>query len=293
MLMNETKLIRHRDEVVKAEFVALKEASLAIAGSIAADEGKYAAKFLLDSYYDITAPTPTAAVVKEIVYDMSLLSTDTDDEIRTNLNVLTDFVMPFARTRTDLHVARAKLGTNGSVDRCSMAEPYFARTLGQVNRGAKVPGEFDEVTVFHDSTGRPLAIKKAHDAHSALTLVGMNIGGLTVPSGTICRFGSKDKSDQVLTGQQQVNTKKVYYAARTLLVDENVEVMPARFSPWAYDDPFDRAAFGLVGNYVDRERVKIATGNTIADFQAAADKILKICGVPRLPANTMAISSAS
>lgn len=173
-----------------------------------------------------------------------------------------------------------------TVRSCSAAEYYFCETVEQVRANVKeddsVNTEQKSITVFHDSTGKPLAIRKAHEEVTALSLVPIAIGDVTLPAGTIINV--ERPADMDATGKRvfavPYGEHRVY---RSFKVDA-IGVTPARISPWAYEQPDDRAIFACHQDIYDQAEILPARANLISsyslgDFTQAACDVLSMCGV--------------
>jgi hypothetical protein len=168
-----------------------------------------------------------------------------------------------------------------SVGACSDAEGYYHDCLSQINTGRYRWQQ--KVSVYHDRQGRPLALRKGSASSSAITLVPLSLSGIAVPPGTIGAIGPD--MHNLPTGTAQQRQHSAIYG--TYMIDEGgLGMHPERLSPWAYDDPLDRAVFALdytgedekLASYI-REHGRIVEGRTLDDFQEAAHKVMAMCGV--------------
>lgn len=204
------------------------------------------------------------------------------------LKFISRVVLPMGElTQPSAALVLAQLKEERGVD-CVKAEGYFRDVLTQIHTGRNAGQEF--VNVIHDQKGRPLILQKAVEGRTGLTLVpmtftkpveqdGIDVLSMQVPAGTIVDVST---GGSVWDVRRSGNDTFDY---ETTLIDTPT-IRPARLSPWAYDDPLDRLAFALkiehqTGEPIgyDRERAAMLEHRSLADFQAAAVRVMDLCGV--------------
>lgn len=172
---------------------------------------------------------------------------------------------------------RARLG-GSKVPACNAAEVHWKQTLGQINE-TQDPNQ-PRVSVYHDSTGLPLAIRKQREVPSALTLQPLEMNDVTLPSGTIVGIGLD--ANHYPTGSYRTATTR--YDCYQVSVPP---CRPSRLSAWAYDGP-ERALFACA-MHMDRwvsysaHRESMLTTVSIDDFRLAALTVMELCDVPSAP----------
>jgi hypothetical protein len=228
---------------------------------------------------DEVAPLPSLEVLSHIFYNATSASISSAGnrpligyyEMLEAGHLIISRMAGISRPR-GLH--RANFTTRDLKGSCDQAEGFFRDTLTQVRSG-KSRGQ-KTVSTYHNMNGEPVAIRKYADVSSALTLKRLKLGPLILPPGTIVGIQS-NSADLTGTAKQGKTTMASY------LVNGQLQVTPCRLSPWVYDNPVDRALFGL-HEYSDkpfysRARADIAVGIGIDDFREAAHKIMMLCGV--------------
>lgn len=168
----------------------------------------------------------------------------------------------------------ATFTTNDTKGSCSMAEGYFRDALTQIRTGRRRGHKI--ISAYHNEGGEPIALRKNTDESSAITLRRLKLGPLILPPGTIVGVGNKSAE---ITG----SLKRGSYVLNTFLAGRQFQVTPRRLSPWAFNNPADRALFGLYDNIssptYNETRGRIASEIEIDDFREAAHKVMELCGV--------------
>lgn len=161
-----------------------------------------------------------------------------------------------------------------SANSCKGAEAYFIDTVNQIKSG-EYAGQ-DRVSVYHDESGRPLALRKSHEASTALTLVPIQLGAAVIPAGIIADVGHDANTKS--TGMVNYDD----YMLETFDVGKVISIAPLRVSPWAYANAPDRTLFGVSGMPAtltyDGVRGEQAAGGQLANFEQAAQTIMTLCG---------------
>lgn len=160
-------------------------------------------------------------------------------------------------------------------DPCKDAETYFVECLSQINGQSE--GRQTRISVYHTPEGTPLAIRKSYEQSTALTLQPAEL----IPAGTIASISYNKRAKT--TGKTTLS-RDYYCSLATYQVDGELELAPLRISPWAYDDPIDRALFAVTDNgqgkpHYSERRAELITGHNLDDFRQAADQVMQLCGV--------------
>jgi hypothetical protein len=168
---------------------------------------------------------------------------------------------------------------------CSQAEDFFVLAVKQIGSNGRAD-DHDRISVYHNADGTPIALRKTKIESTALLLEpAVSPQLVPIPAGTVVHVGPN--ASYVKTGEfdylDRRNRPKTRY--QTFEVggeDTGLEVAPLRLSPWAYEDPLDRAVFAIsrynTGAEVqyDSDRAKLAQGFSIDDFRLAARSVMDI-----------------
>jgi hypothetical protein len=166
---------------------------------------------------------------------------------------------------------------------CSHAEGYFYDTAQQIEtgRGARQT----RVSVYHDSKGQPLVMRKKFESSTGLTLIPLAGSGLVLPAGMI--VGLEPTTKYEVTGR--LDSDKVQYVTYGV-EDDELKVSPLRCSAWVQEDPDKRRLFALEGAVYadpklgavgyDQKKANMLANNDITRFQEAAAQVMQFCGAP-------------
>lgn len=221
-----------------------------------------------------TAPRPSHTLMKVAFSEIGRNPTS-PRHIQSALRLTQRFLMPMAGIKTQPNPVPGKY-INNPISNCHEAEYNFVDTLEQITTGGNASLQ-PTISVFHNADGEPITLRKRYDVSSAITLRDVEIRGGLVPAGTIVGMGAISTE----TGQAMVDDCRY----TTYEIDEQVAICPTRPSPWVYDDPLDRAVFGLRfwSNELryDPQRAETVVQYAMPDFVAAAHMIMSECGVPQ------------
>lgn len=172
----------------------------------------------------------------------------------------------------------AKFGSVANVF-CSEAEPWFADAIEQVRDPKQA--FHDWISVYHtasEESPTPLLLSKSDEEASAITLVPIQIGKITLPAGTIVGVDESYQRSEAKSDATGV------FSSYTVDSDTPLFIEPGRISPWAYSNIHDRELFGVAsragivsGYWADRTR--ICAEYCLDDFRQAADTVMQFCGV--------------
>lgn len=159
---------------------------------------------------------------------------------------------------------------------CDLAEGAFNAALQQVRRGRYKDNV--RISAYHDESGTPLLFRKTADERTALTLVPFQMKGFAIPAGTI--VGVSNKAFAKPIGRDEHKR----FAFESWRWTDDYGIRPLRLSPWAYEDPEDRALFAcegwpFEGDWVeyDRYRADMVKRTSLEDYTAAAQRIVELC----------------
>ncbi len=186
---------------------------------------------------------------------------------------------------------------------CSFSEVSFHQILNQLSGLHDRPHQL--VTVFHDATGQPLAIRKTKGLQTTLTLRSFQVVGrdgrvigdiplsdtglVTIPAGTIAEVSVHRELGPIR--KVEADDCTIYEACQ--LIDP-ISLHPLRMSAWAYRRQIDRALFATkFGSTVSTKgpteikssRLELLSNVALEDYQTAAHLILKRCGVTARTSN--------
>ena len=227
----------------------------------------------------VTAPRLSLAALERVWFSLR-----NNEDLKFNIETADDVL---ALTGIDLsgsrHPARRETVGGANADTCTKAERYFRGARRQI-RGAPF-GDHRQISTYINSDGQPLLLRKFYKESTSLTLEDMHWQGVTIPHGAIVDTGLHDMSTVIGSFERQGVVYKTY------LTDEP-EIYPDRMSPWGYDEPIDRAIFGVNGNeaaiYAENpsfnsQRASLAAELTIQDFRDAAHQVMALCDVAPAP----------
>lgn len=177
-----------------------------------------------------------------------------------------------------------------NVNSCSAAEVYFSKTIDQISSDAaqekpRFSAGLYGITVMHTAEGDPLLLRKSYEAINALSLIPIRIGEITIPKGSIIGVLPPDidqkSGSRVIPATNNGYDENMIYT--TYEVD-TLSIAPSRITPWAYDDPADRALFGCGQDVydmsiIDASRADKVSSISLEDFRHAAQSVLTMCGV--------------
>ena len=241
---------------------------------------------------DDTAPTPMTRFVYELMIEALSVDNQYDAQTRKRSmsaqNLLQDSIYGLAHIQTETAAIQGELGKQRHLG-CSDAEGRFVSTLRRVEDEEErlLAGPDTEIIVYHDDTETPILLQKATGEKTSITLQGIGFGDFVLPPGTIVTLDRGAK----------VGDTGIKYRRSDILVTRELQktqkILPVRLSPWAFNDPMDRAIFGTsgmaeIGNPRPEEltsadcymtRAKLCAEHRIDDFRACAQKVLEICSV--------------
>lgn len=205
-------------------------------------------------------------------------------------------ILPLAGIRI-LSEPTARLTVSPVLDEtCQRTEPTFVDALWQIayvekkGRLPRTPSPrrtiHDRMSVYTDEQGSPLILRKQRDSRLGITLSNILLNdALVVPAGTFVGVDSRDTTgitDQAAHAYQQAGKHTPRERSFHLFtVSSSFAIRPLRIGPWAYDDPIRRAFFAIerrpMGERYDRGRARQIISHTLADFQQAAERIIRLC----------------
>lgn len=246
---------------------------------------KFAGNFVSRVDLDSRAPSPLLRLGRLLQFDINDKPTDSSRAS----NLLGNFVLPGLKTIASEGVIVASQST--SIDTsiaCIQTEARFVGALKQINtRSYQLQ---NRVSVTVDETGTPVLFRKGNAESTALTLCNLEVGECVFPPGTIVDIRDNNENNPTHTRRNKLNGHRERLDVHAL--PDEFTAAPVRLSPWAFDDPLDRAIFGMSGG-IDRQgsdlqiprsssfeasRAEIAQAYSIDDFRDAANQVLLLCG---------------
>ena len=272
--MKKSEVLSHYDEVQRTDFEFIDAIRLGQdEGPTLSEESHFYAKLLTGSASEVsfTAPRPLLAMLRSAFGYFPGDPSEVEPHIASLIGTK---LLPGLGFTDDTSSTPGKFISVNASD-CSDAEPRFLDVVEQTQFGTSMNQK--RVSAYHDSDGTLIALRKSYDVSTALTLQPISHNGITLPPGTII-------------GMDQLNVKIVadayandcYYTVYE--ITNTLNVRPFRLSPWAFEEPLDRAIFGVdyvnEGSiYYGRRRANLVEGTTIHDFRAAAKAVMLICEV--------------
>ena len=167
--------------------------------------------------------------------------------------------------------------TSKKGDACSMAEWRFIDALQQV-KWLRTIGQ-PIVSTYHDEDGSPILFRKSDYESTAINLKALAMGDdIVLPAGTIVAVSNTMNRNP--TGQRKGRS----FTLASYALPQTINIAPIRISPWAYDDPIDRATFALAGNgligegyYYDRGESMNFQRYSLEDYAEASRQIIELC----------------
>lgn len=163
---------------------------------------------------------------------------------------------------------------------CGMAEHHFLSALRQVRelRDAR----HDRMSTYLDESGSPVLFRKSYYESTAISLTGIALGeDAVIPAGTILGLG--DNMNRQQTGEYDGGG----FTLATFAVPQVLQIAPIRVSAWAYDNPADRAVFGLPQGRVGalkedcrRTPEEFIEHTALDDYADASQRIVELCAEP-------------
>ncbi len=163
---------------------------------------------------------------------------------------------------------------------CSMAETRFLAALHQIRKLSDMGQK--KLSSYHDEAGNPVLFRKSNGESTAINLAPIALGeDAVIPAGTVLGLGDN------MNGQQTGEYTGSGFTLATFAVPQVLEITPIRVSAWAYDNPADRAVFGLPRSRVDA--IREDCGRTpegfiehtaLDDYADASQRIAELCGDP-------------
>jgi hypothetical protein len=235
------------------------------------------------------APLPSLQLISES-YDVIGVEPQLAPEY---LDFIGRILLPMSRIpNLSNEPVRVHLG-DARAETCADAEDRFAETVTQVSSGKPENVQQRFVSVVYDEVGRPLILQKSETVHSGLTLAPMTFTTFEeaedsatsslvhMPVGTIVAIDTRGLGETC-----SYESSNGSYTYSVVKIDQPF-VTPCRVSPWAYSDRRARGAFAIRINQLnqrpigfDQRRADLLESLTIADFQKAATKVMRLCGVP-------------
>lgn len=168
---------------------------------------------------------------------------------------------------------------------CHNAERYFRYTHNQISGGTG--GLFQErVTVYCTPNGKPVALGKAKEYPSAITLWAMQAGHLCIPAGTLVTFpdGATYAPRGVPFIQRTPAGESVLQVCE--VPDREIPLSIGRLSAFAFSDPslrpfigFDNGTRNGIGwGYADLDQSNENARFGVEDFCEAAQNLMSQCG---------------
>lgn len=224
-------------------------------------------------------PLASHAIIRESWLDLEhALRTRSVEKITQLRRLMNGLLLPMA----GIELSHEPIPVNHSNDLrrgdCSYAETAFFEAVKQV-RTHRLASQ-SEIDIYHTALGKPLLFQKNRDNSTALALQTFDLEGMVIPAGMIVCMPydqniSISRRRRINEGWQAFNINSHMVEAEQLVID------PLRLSPWAYEDPLDRALFALDGYdndlYCSPERAHKVTKYDIDDFREAASRIIELC----------------
>lgn len=162
---------------------------------------------------------------------------------------------------------------------CGMAEYHFLSALRQTR---ELQGNHDRISTYIDDSGNPVLFRKSNFESTAISLRAIALGeDVVIPAGTILGLGNNMNRQQ--TGEYNGS----WFTLATFAVPQVLQITPIRVSPWAYDNPADRAVFGLPRGRVSalredcrRTPEEFIEQTTLDDYVDASQRIVELCAKP-------------
>ncbi len=169
--------------------------------------------------------------------------------------------------------------TSWSVSTCSLAETKFAevRQITDDIASKKAPSNEQPNVWIYRHEMLPVAIEKRFDSRSALLLTPTTMLGGRIPAGTIATLNRHGSMESAGKHHGQTEFEVLDYT-------NTPEFGPLRLSPWAYEQPLDRALYGLSKDTggktptIDMCRAAVHA-LTLADFAVSANQVIELCRV--------------
>ncbi len=216
-----------------------------------------------------------------------------DRNVRDSIGTFSDnFCLPLAGlTAPDDKKSYALTSSGDSSETCPQTEPTFIGALQQVidlAEGKKVPRAslnrafHRTISTYHAEDGTPLILRKRNNIGLGLILEDMRLDdAATLPAGTVVGFDRKTNGahlEQSWCYKPPAKRSVEGFKLQSFIMDSQLAVRPLRITPWAYDNPLDRAVFGIDGpGNIDRGRATQVAAYSIEDFRAAAATIMELC----------------
>lgn len=266
------------DDLVRSHLLAKVESELAVL-----DPARNPSGFSTKGHL----PTPVSKEVREIykgIYsDTDLVKYPTDEKLAQIALLLEDT----NQTSDAMAIDQRGVPTNFfTSEYCNDAEHYFAHAVEQIEYGFS-PGKHQLVSVYHDSSGNPLFLRKRVYAATALTLDRVRFRGIDLPPGVLIDVRPED--DKALT----TTTGRIESSLRTTFKSiefrpEVDAVLPLRLSGFVYPNPIDRALFATIhmptfspyeSLHVEQSLVESVVEFDLDRIQKAARTLLDACGI--------------
>jgi len=155
---------------------------------------------------------------------------------------------------------------------CDEAEKFFSDAAQQILTGSNQYQP--RLSVYHTKAGEPLAFRKVFASSTALLLRDVTLDKGFIPAGTIVGIPKHEKTGQTIRNDRILQTYQV---------DDTFTISPYRLSPWAYDEPLDRALFAI-GKEPGQRPVTFDPGRanrvahyTMDHFMHASSRIIQLC----------------
>ncbi len=246
---------------------------------------RFAGNFTCRIYLDSRSPSPLLYLSRLLQFDINDKPTDS----KRSSQLLGNLILPGLKTTASNTVIVATQSTNDDTSiACVQTEAKFVGALKQVNsRSYQLQ---NRVSVTVDETGAPVLFRKGNAESTALTLCNLEVGGCIFPPGTIVDIRDNNENNPTHTMRNKLNGYKERLDVHAL--PDEFTAAPVRLSPWAFDDPLDRAIFGMSGGIIKEDsglqiskdssfeasRAEIAQVYNIGDFRDAANQVLLLCG---------------
>lgn len=195
------------------------------------------------------------------------------------LKFTSDVLVPLAGISPQVAAHEGTWTRSGSAA-CGMAEVRFLAALHQI-RELRGMGQ-KKISTYHDDAGEPVLFRKSNGSSTAISLTAIALGeDAVIPAGTILGMG--DGMNRQQTGEYAGDG----FTLATFAIPQVLEVTPIRVSPWAYDNPADRAVFGLPRGKVgdiredcERTRADQFENIPLGNFAEASQRIIDLCTEP-------------
>lgn len=192
--------------------------------------------------------------------------------------LLGKYLLPLCAIDSPKHLTPCEIGASQQVF-CPDAEDYFVDAIYQVNTNTYY-GQ-PRLSVYHNESGVPIALRKSTQESSALLLQDTNMDNLYIPKGTYIDIFKDDRV--TLSGHKTVSDGNDTWQLESYCIENGFTIAPGRLSPWAYSSAIDRKLFGVQKyrnvTIYDSARAKQCSEYNLSSFRKVSKKILQQIGI--------------